>query len=439
MGSAALAVIRISGTGCLDLVSPMLQAKKALLRWEPHKLHRATFNDPESGVVVDDLLAVAFTGPRSFTGQDSAEFHCHGSPYVAQRILSCLYRTGFRAADPGEFTRRAFLNGKIDLTGAEGIRELVESTSEQQWLVARQLMSGHLRREIDNLRQKLIEAMAFLEARIDFPDEGDTAGVELNDVDRRVDSVRGALAALASTYDSGRVASQGLMVALFGRPNVGKSTLLNTLLGRERAIVSDIAGTTRDYLEERCLINGRLIRLVDMAGIRENTDEIEKIGVDRARAMARDADVILHLIGPETPVEDILPASKWLHENVRGEILSVHTKADIQSAGTDGLWVSCKSGAGIGDLKAKLASFVDHFTGSLREGEAFLATGRQAGAVTRAQTALTAFHNARTAGMFDECLAFELQESARALTSVIGDVSNDDVLDAVFSSFCVGK
>ena len=423
------------------MAATLLKGRKPFASWKPRQFHLAEFVDQKTSAVIDELLVVTFLGPHSFTGQDCAEFHCHGGPYVVRKILENLYEHGFRAADPGEFTRRAFLNGKLDLTAAEGIRELVESASEQQWIAARQLMSGHLRNEVVNLRQQLIEAMAYLEAQIDFPDEGDTASVELTDVDRRVTTVHKSLEHLASTYQSGRVASQGLMVAMFGLPNVGKSTLLNTLLGKDRAIVSDIAGTTRDYLEERCLINGRLLRLVDMAGVRENAEEIEKIGVERSLQIAREADVVLLLASAESNADELAQSCNWLEKNAAGEVVKVLTKSDIGNPSWSSglLAISCKTGDGIDLLKSELAKRVDRFTGHLSEANAFLSTARQSDAVARALVALVAFENARKTRAFEECLAFELQQAARALTSVVGDISNDDILDAVFSQFCIGK
>ncbi len=246
-GASAVALIRMSGGGCIPLLEKLL-SRRAKGPATPRMMMMAQFMDPEHQTVVDELMVTVFQGPASFTGEDSAELYCHGGPYIVGRILHILYAHGFRSAEPGEFTRRAFLHGKMDLSSAEGIKQLVEAQTEQQWLAARQLATGRFARTIEDLRASVVESMAYLAARIDFPDEGDTQDVDLSMVRVRVEKVMQRIQKLEDSYGSGRVASQGLMVTILGRPNMGKSTLMNTLLGKERAIVTEHAGTTRDYL-----------------------------------------------------------------------------------------------------------------------------------------------------------------------------------------------
>jgi tRNA modification GTPase len=395
--------------------------------------------DPSSGELVDDVVVVYFAGPQSFTGQDTVEIFCHGGPYVIQRILSLLYRAGARAAQPGEFTKRALLAGKLDLTAAEGIRDLVEAQSRQQWLSGRQLYSGKLKSQIDHLRREVVGAMAYLEAMIDFPDEGDTQGVNLGQVRQRLLRVTTDIQQLKNTFQSGQVASRGLMVALAGAPNAGKSTLLNELLGKDRAIVSAIPGTTRDYIEESCLIDGRLIRLVDTAGIRETTDQIEKAGVQLSSSLIAEADVVLALTAADCSPEDRRALSDAL-EPYASKIVGITTKIDKHrpSWSRDALAISCHSGEGLATLRQKLSAIVDQHTGSLEE-KPFLTSLRQQTALTSASAALERFCRQDQAGAGHEVLAFELQEAARALSYVIGDVSSEDILDKVFSEFCIGK
>lgn len=439
-GSAALAVVRVSGRGSHQLLSRVLRLKQ---KPAARRMVLAKFINPDDDLVLDEPLVAFFHGPASFTGQDSAEIHCHGSPWIVQKILTALFQVGFRQADPGEFTRRAFLHGKLDLTAAEGIRELVQAQSHQQWVAARQLATGQLRSLAEDLRAQLVEAMAWLEARIDFPDEGDTSGVDLQHVDARVARVGATLDRLEGSYLSGRVASSGLMVALYGLPNAGKSTLMNALLGHERAIVSPVAGTTRDWIEERCLIHGRFIRLVDMAGVREGADAIEAIGVAKSRQLATEADVVIHLMAADVGLDQHQIMRQWL-SSIRGKnpVLECLTKTDLASPdwakGSEILQISAKTGDGLDTLKNKLSAMVDRHVDTVKE-DVCISTPRHLNAVRQARAALAKFHEARKLGAWDEMLAFELLEAARALENLVGRVSGDDVLGKIFADFCIGK
>jgi tRNA modification GTPase len=448
-GASAVAVIRLSGSRIFELLSPLVQVvsskHKSLADWPKRQLILCSFKD-QTGLVLDEPLIVLFKGPYSFTGQDCAEIQCHGGPYIVSKILGELYRNGFRPAEPGEFTRRAFLNGKLDLTRAEGIRKLVEAQSHQQWLAARQLATGKLATVIEELRAKLIEAMAYLEAQIDFPDEGDTASLHLGEVRSRVDHVRRMVKKLAATYSSGKVASHGLTVVLFGPPNAGKSTLMNELLGRDRAIVTPIAGTTRDYLEESCLISGRLIRLIDMAGVRDvstSHDTVEKLGIEKALSLAKKADLVLFLASAEMSSSEVALLEKELSTLSPRDSLKIATKVDLKSPSWSKNYpqvcqISCKSGLGLKALKDLLVAKVDGHVRDLKE-ETFVTSARHMHALEETLRALEQFYVADSKNAFEEILAFELQVAAKSLRSIIGEVGSDDVLDKIFSQFCIGK
>jgi tRNA modification GTPase len=282
--------------------------------------------------------------------------------------------------------------------------------------------------------------MAYLAARIDFPDEGDTQDVDLVMVRSRVEKVRQRIQKLEDSYGSGRVAAQGLMVTILGRPNMGKSTLMNTLLGKERAIVTEHAGTTRDYLEEPCRVHGRLIRLVDTAGVRDALDAAEKVGIVRALELAQESDLILLLSAADAGPEDRIEADRLEAQLGAERCLRVLTKADlgVPPWAKDYLTISCKAERGLEQLEEEIVKRVDGFVGKLSE-EAFVSSARHLAALQTAKADLIAFFDAEAAGHYDELLAFELQNAARSLSSILGTIDVEDVLDKIFRDFCVGK
>lgn len=440
-GAGGVAVIRLSGTDAI------VRAAAIISRKSPPRDRRAcvaNVKDPSTGEIIDRCLILAFRAPNSFTGENVVEIQCHGGPYIVQRILKACLSSGFRAAEPGEFTRRAVLNGKMDLTEAEGLRELIEAQTEQEWRAGKQLSEGHLKKATIELRQKLLEALAYLEARIDFPDEGDTAGVSLQHVTTRVETARKALAHLASTYASGRVSAEGLRVCLLGAPNAGKSSLMNALLGHDRAIVSEIPGTTRDYIDEKCLVSGRLIRLIDMAGLRETADLVEQLGVARAKELARQADIILLVTPSEDATQDKAAIVSWIKSESLPDPIVIVTKIDLKTTNAipqDCIGVSNLTGEGLDELRKRLAAEVDQRLGSLRNEAAWLTNARHLDCVERAKGRLDTIMDRiqPSGGDEDEILAFELREATQALGLLIGEVYADDVLDVVFSSFCIGK
>lgn len=435
-GMAALGVIRLSGQGAWKILQSLAPSAFRPAP-TPRQMRLAEFLDPQSGQVLDDLLICLFAAGKSFTGEEGAELFPHGSPYVIKRILAALIQAGFRMAEPGEFSRRAFLNGKLNLSEAEGVRGMTEALSQSQWQAARQLVTGRLSDHVQGLRKELIKAMAFLEARIDFPDEGDTQDIEVQQVRTMVDGVSQRIEGLAQSYESGKIAMEGLRVAIVGPPNAGKSTLLNALLRQDRAIVTEVAGTTRDYLEESLLLQGRYIRLVDTAGMRETLDEVEKEGIRRSLEIAQEADLVLHLV----PIEDEVVALG----NRATDVIVVRTKGDLAQDSQEQLparhvLISALHGDGLDQLEAEIIKIVDRKLATVeRQEEAYITSARQKAAVDEAQLALERFFHSHNEGGYDECLAFELQAAARSLMAIIGEVNSEDVLDSVFNEFCVGK
>lgn len=437
-GRGAVALIRMSGRGVHSLADRVLRPHGVQAR-NYRRMQLYQLIDPSDGECIDEPMAVFFKGPRSFTGQDSVEIYCHGGLYIIKRVLDALYRIGFRAAEPGEFTKRAFLNGKMDLASAEGVKELVEAQSHQQWLAARSLATGRLSVAINKLREELVGAMAYLEASIDFPEEEDVESINRAVVRERVQEVSDQVEGLIRSYQNGQVASQGLKVAIVGAPNVGKSTLLNRLLGKERAIVTDIPGTTRDYLEESCLINGRLFRIFDTAGVRQTDERVEKMGIENTLKIAQQADVVLALLDSSSSTEQRLEFENWLVGMKLKDQILVATKSDINALG-DKKWLplSSHTGEGFVSLEEQLTQRVDDFVGEFEE-HVCITSARHLDALKRAQSRLKAFQSSEREGQYEECLAFELQGAAKALSQIIGAVEADDLLDKIFSEFCIGK
>ncbi len=435
-GIGAIALVRISGDGSHTIAKQLLPSTCVI---KPRYLHHVDLCDPKTHELIDDATIVFMRGPRSFTGEDSVEIFCHGGPFILQRLISALRSLGCRDANPGEFTMRAHLNGKIDLTTAEGINDLIHAQSHQQWLAARQLVSGMLRTDIEQLRRELLAAMAYLEASIDFPDEGDV-NVSRDEVIARVQKVSSGVERLLGSYRNGKIAARGLRVALVGLPNAGKSTLLNTLLGQERAIVTPEPGTTRDYLEESCIVEGRLIRLFDTAGIRTTKSQVEQIGIEASLRLANEAELVLVLVPADSNEADLAEINKHVAHLASDKMIRLLTKSDLGTPdwGKEWLPLSCAKNQGIDALRQVLAKAVDRCTSALSE-DAFVTSARQANALQEAGVCLDNFFAAAAKDIFDECLAFELQSAARALASIIGVVDNDEVLGEIFTSFCVGK
>ncbi|MBP6217241.1 MAG: tRNA uridine-5-carboxymethylaminomethyl(34) synthesis GTPase MnmE [Oligoflexales bacterium] len=470
---SAIALLRISGQTCHALVRTCLRKKGLSLvgqSWPAGQARLLDFVDPaEPEIIVDEIVVVCFKTPHSYTGQDSVELSFHGSSYVVEKALSVLSSIGIRQAEAGEFTRRAFLNGKMDLTTAEGVQALIHSSSQQQWLAAKQLVSGRLKVALTELSTQLIEALAWLEAAIDFPDEEETSRLGRLEIMGKVAIVQNSLIALKNTYRDGKVAAQGLSVVLCGEPNAGKSTMLNRLLNMERSLVTEIPGTTRDYIEESCLIKGRLIRLIDTAGIRSSKDLIEKMGIERSLELANKADLLVFLVPADQAEEAEQKFSAWLKlvqkknttagssslsetstepsflssaDSNSERFLKVLTKSDLLPAqiSTPPHWISlsCHTDQGLETFKEELARAVEKRTSRV-EGNLFIGLERHFEGVKKALQSLDSFKKSWAEGAYEEILAYELRQSAEQLTALIGRIDTDDVLEHIFKSFCIGK
>jgi tRNA modification GTPase len=428
---AAIAVVRISGPKArvgLETFGVKLP--------EPRRAARAQLVDPDSRETIDDALALWFPGPRSETGEDTVELHLHGGRAVLARVFAVLGALpGFRPAGAGEFTRRAVLNGKLDLSHAEGLGDLVAAETEAQRRQAMHQYQGALSKQVETWREKLIEAMALIEANLDFSDEADVPENLLAPAVRVVSEMLSEIEAALKDARRGERLREGFSVAIAGAPNAGKSTLLNALAQRDVAIVSEIPGTTRDAIEVALDLNGVPVVLIDTAGIRETSDPVEREGVKRALARAESADLVL-LLEPAGKTQISLPLRE-------GQTLwRIATKADLIDSDSkqslsqnETLAISAKTGVGIDALLQRLAKAAERFAGE----PALVTRARQKAALAEAAKLLAAANAAAAAGEGEELFAENLRLAARALGRITGRVDIEDVLDKIFSSFCIGK
>jgi tRNA modification GTPase len=422
-GRAAVCLIRISGPESRMILERMTGGVP-----EPRRAVVRTLRDPATGEPLDQALVLWMPGPGSFTGEDQAELHIHGGLATRAAVLRALSSIeNCRPAEAGEFTRRAFLNGRMDLSQVEGLADIIDAETEAQRRQAMLQLDGRLGNAAEGWRESILQVLALLEASLDFSDEGDVPEDLEADILRMIDGVQGEIGrALANR--SGERLREGLTVVLAGPPNAGKSTLLNALAQRDVAIVSPIAGTTRDVIEVHCDLGGLPVIIVDTAGLRESADLIEQEGVSRARARVQDADLVLWLVPPEGE-ESVPPAARRL--------LKVGTKADMGGVRPDcDLMIAAATGEGLPDLIARLEVEAASLMG---QGDAVITRERHRKALDRAQGCLIRAREILANRGPLELAAEEVRLAARAIGEITGRVDVEDVLDRLFSSFCIGK
>jgi tRNA modification GTPase len=450
-GQAALAVIRVSGPEAIPISGRLFQTMKGrakdLQKASPYSIHYGKLMDGED--VVDEVLLSIFRSPRSFTGEDVVEISCHGSVYIQQRLLQLLQRSGCRMAEAGEFTLRAFLNGKMDLSQAEAVADLISAEHSGAHKAALQQLRGGYSHTMQALRTRLIDFASLIELELDFAEE-DVEFANRDKLQQLVSELLQEVTALQASFASGNVMKQGVPVIIAGKPNVGKSTLLNALLNEERAIVSDIAGTTRDVIEDQMVIDGIRFRFMDTAGIRETEDTIEKIGVERTMAHAAKASILMYLCDPEQSSAEALTAEldhlKQNSGNAQAIVITVINKCDrfdtVNLHRDYGqlpqvVFISAKEGRNIEELKAKLAGAA---IGSGAQGDQTLVTSaRHAESLHLAGSALQKVIEGIQQQLPTDLLAFELKEAIYHLGNITGEVYTDDLLGNIFSKFCIGK
>jgi tRNA modification GTPase len=432
---SALAVIRVSGRGSLGLLAAVLRGRPDLEQARGHTLRRAVIVD--GAEPVDEVVVAVYRAPRSYTGEDGAEITCHGSLPVIRRILSLLARSGFREAGPGEFTQRAFLNGRMDLTRAEAVNEIVRARTDRARSLAFQRLSGLLQSKIEAVRDDLLGVQAALEACLDYPEEDHGASVDTDVLDRSAAS----LEALAQTCARGRLYQEGVSAALAGATNSGKSSLFNQLLRQDRAIVSEVHGTTRDWLEAAIDVEGIPVRLFDTAGTRDTRDPLEREGMRRTAEVLRSADLVMWLVDARQGVGPADLSSMDTVKETGARLLGVWNKIDL--GGTlpcpDGfIPVSALTGEGLEGLEAAMAAALLDGTSDAGGGP-LLDSERQRDLLGKALAALARFREDLDRGLPLDILAVGLREALDSLGGITGGVTSADVLERLFSRFCVGK
>jgi tRNA modification GTPase len=407
-----------------------------------HHLYHGRLCRPDH-TPLDEVLAVVMRAPHSYTGEDVVEVHCHGGSQILRSVLDLFLAAGARLARPGEFTERAFLNGRLDLAQAEAVAALIGARSEQAARVALGQLEGRLSRQLLKFTEELRELLALLEAHIDFPDD-DLGCLDRQALTARSATVRREMSELLRTFDTGRALREGVTVLILGRPNVGKSSLLNALLGEARAIVTEVPGTTRDTVEEQLVLGGLPLRLIDTAGVRETADPIEQEGVRRAREKAAAADLVLLVIDGSRPLtaEDrmamsLAPPERTILVRNKSDLPSVAVAEPLGQFSCQAV-VSVRQGAGLAALRVAV---VAHFCGGGREAGAgvVLTERRHRDALSGALAALERFLVAQADGEPLECLAIEVRESLAALGQITGETTPDAILEQIFSRFCIGK
>jgi tRNA modification GTPase len=428
-GRGGLGVVRLSGKEACRIAEALLRPAP---EWQPWQAHLSQLCDRDG--VIDQVVATYFQAPRSYTAEDVVEISCHGAPVVLRYAVEGALETGARLAEPGEFTLRAFLNGRIDLPRAEAVRDLIEATTLYQARIAAQQVDGSVSRRIAPLKEQLLELIALLEAGIDFA-EDDISVAPPAEILRRLDPVLEGVARLAASFQYGGLVRQGLALAIVGRPNVGKSSLFNRLLEQDRAIVTDIPGTTRDVVSETASIAGIPVRLYDTAGIREGTELVESLGIARSYQAMTDADLTLVVMDASQPAgpEDEALLSRAA---VAGRHLLVSNKVDLHAA-ERGIGVSALTGAGIAELREAILDAIA--PGGMEQETGFITSIRHERLLRESAHYLEKAREAVAAGIPHEMLLLDLYAALRPIDGITGATTADDILNRIFSTFCIGK
>tara|TARA_B110000971_G_C20014082_1_gene503042 strand:+ start:327 stop:1721 length:1395 start_codon:yes stop_codon:yes gene_type:complete len=450
-GVGAISVIRLSGENAIAIVDrhfKSIKKNKTLKSQKTHTIHLG--NIIQNNIILDEVLVSVFKNPNSYTGENVVEISCHGSSFIQQEIIQLFLENGCKMADNGEFTLRAFLNGKMDLSQAEAVADVIASNSAASHQIAIQQMRGGITNELKELRVQLLDFAALIELELDFSGE-DVEFADRTKFIELVTKITGVLKRLIDSFSFGNAMKNGIPVAIIGEPNVGKSTLLNTILNEEKAIVSDIAGTTRDAIEDEIIIDGVAFRFIDTAGIRETQDVIESIGIKKAYEKAENAQLIIFLIDSNKfsyfsalflqeieTIKERFPNKRLLVVANKIDTLSCHDAAILKSEIAHLILLSAKQKTGIEELKSELTSLVN--SGALSNNETIVTNSRHFEALNNALTAITSVQQGIDLEISTDLFSIDIRECLRHLGNITGEYDVDkDILGHIFSNFCIGK
>ena len=452
-GAGAIAIIRLSGKDSISFADKIFVSVsgKELIKQKTHTIHLGHIVD--NGKTYDQVLVSVFKNPHSYTGEDVVEISCHGSTFIQQQIIQLLLRMGAKMAQPGEFTLRAFLNGKLDLSQAEAVADLIASDNEASHQIAMQQMRGGFSNEIAHLRQELLNFASLIELELDFAEE-DVEFADRSQFNELLTRIEFVLKRLIDSFAVGNVIKNGIPIAIVGEPNVGKSTLLNALLNEERAIVSDIAGTTRDTIEDELVIEGIGFRFIDTAGIRETTDHVESIGIKKTFEKIEQAQVILYLfdsfrfqvssseyLSEIEKVKNKYPLKPLVVVINKIDLLSkeelMYIRQQLETLNLKPETISAKQNIGIDELKQTLLSFVN--TGALRNNETIVTNSRHYDSLLKALEEIQKVKWGLESNLSSDLMAIDIREALFHFGEITGEVTNDELLGNIFANFCIGK
>ena len=446
MSASGIGIVRISGDEAMEVISRIYRSKngnKDIKKVKSHTIHYGFIYDGEE--VVDEVLVMIMKGPHTYTGEDTVEIDCHGGVYAMKRVLETVLKNGAEIAEPGEFTKRAFLNGRLDLSQAEAVMDVIQAKNSMALKSSVEQLKGSVLRAVKEIRSKLIYHIAYIESALDDPEHISLDGYpqELLEV---VEKERKEISELLKTADDGRMIQEGIKTVILGKPNAGKSSLLNYLVGEDRAIVTEIAGTTRDILEEYISLNGITLRVIDTAGIRDTEDVVEKIGVGKARQMAEDADLILYVVDSSMPLDE---NDQEIMELLKGrKSITIYNKTDLtpvvdmeflkEKTASPVIPVSAVEETGIGQLEDEIRRMF--FQGELSfNDEVYITNARHKAALEEALESLKLVKNSIEMGMAEDFFSIDLMNAYESLGRIVGESVGEDLVNEIFSKFCVGK
>ncbi len=433
---SAIAIIRISGPQAIEITNSIFS--KNILQQKTHTIHFGNIIEKEK--IIDEVLISIFKDGKSYTGEETIEISCHGSVYITKKIMQILINKGCRSANAGEFTLRAFKNGKIDLSQAESVADLIASENKSSHQTAINQLRGGFSNQLQNLRAQLIEFASLVELELDFAEE-DVEFADKNKFKKLLIKIKKELESLINSFKLGNAIKNGIPVAIVGAPNSGKSTLLNTLLNEEKAIVSEIEGTTRDAIEDSINIEGIQFRFIDTAGIRKTENKIEKIGIDIALENAKKSNIVLHVIDAKSNILKELNNFKKIEKNISGKIITVVNKIDLIKKNkeklNDAIYISAKNKIGINSLKQNLLSSIN--TNKLFNDDTIITNLRHYDELKLSLVEIDTIIKGVEKNLSGDLLAFNIRQSLYHLGSITGEITNDTLLSNIFGKFCIGK